>query len=520
MVLGFAMAIAIVAWGGWTLWHSMVGHRATADETLRDHASYMALNYAGTFTTETWYRFSGLLVAAQDAALAPKSATVAELIQHVAERSFESGASGLTPSTFFAGDSSGWDATSAGSGIDPVLIQRLDARLADSLPPSYKYRGTVVVRGTDTALAILQRRHTGTGWVGFEVQLDEYRSMVLAPPPSRTQAFFERMHDSLPERWPPGTKSILPLSVQVTTEDGFRLLDYNPDPPPGWTMAEAVLSPLSAHLDVTITPDAVPYLMPGGYPPSPGPRVAAVIGLALLLLSGTAVLAWRTLTLSRMREEFTHAVSHELRTPLANIHLYAETLLLERVVDPAARRAALETITRETRRLGDMVENVLATARMARAEEALSPAPDRIGRLVHEVLDAFQPVLASRQIEVEVDLLGEDIANIDGDAVRRILVNLLDNAIRHGPEGQHLRVIVDHARDEVLLVVEDEGPGIPEADRERVWLAYARGGSGGSGLGLAVVRHLARLHGGDAVVGDLPTGARIEVRLSVQPEGI
>ncbi len=517
--MGFALAIAIVAWGGWTLWHSMVSHRATADETLRDHASYMALNYAGMFTNETWFRFSGLLVAAQDAALAPKSATVAELIQRVADRSFESGAPGLTPSTFFSGDSTGWTSTSAGSGIDSVLVRRLDARLADSLPASYKYRGTIVVRGPDTTLAIVQPRHTGVGWVGFEVRLDEYRYMVLAKPPARTQAFFERMHDSLPERWPAGTKAILPLSVRVTTEEGVRLLDFNPDPPTGWTMVEYALSPLSARLEVTITPDAVPYLMPGGYPPAPGPRVAAVIALALLLLSGTAVLAWRTLTLSRMREEFTHSVSHELRTPLANIHLYAETLLLERVTDPAARRAALETITRETRRLGDMVENVLATARMAKAEEALNPVPDRIGRLVHEVLDAFQPVLASRQIEVEVDLLGEDIANIDGDAVRRILVNLLDNAIRHGPERQHLRVVVDHAHDEVLLVVEDEGPGIPAADRERVWLPYARGESGGSGLGLAVVRHLARLHGGDAVVGELPTGARIEVRLSVQPGG-
>jgi len=514
------MAIAIVAWGGWTLWHSMISHRATADETLRDHASYMALNYATTFGTESWYRFSGLIVAAQDAALSPGTSTVAELLQHVAERSFESGESGLTPARFFAGDSSGWRATSAGSTMDATLVGRLETRLADSLPPTLSYRGTVVVRGTDTTLAILQRRHQGAGWVGFEVGLAEYRTLVLAPSPARTQAFFDRMHDSLPERWPAGTDAIIPIAVRVSTADGVPLLDFHPEATAGWRMDEWALSALSGHLEVTITPDAVPYLMPGGYPPAPGPRVAAVIGLALLLLSGTAVLAWRTLLLSRMREEFTHAVSHELRTPLANIHLYAETLLLERVTDPAARRAALETITRETRRLGDLVENVLTTARMARAEEALTPSPDRIGRLVHEVLDAFQPVLASRQIAVEVDLLGEDIANIDGDAVRRILVNLLDNAIRHGPEGQRLRVIVDHAHDEVLLVVEDEGPGIPPEDRERVWLPYARGESGGSGLGLAVVRHLARLHGGDAVVGDLLTGARIEVRLAVQPEGI
>lgn len=520
MVLGFAMAIAIVAWGGWTLWHSMVSHRATADETLRDHASYMALNYSGMFGNEAWFAFRASFIAAQHAALAPMERTVAELVDEASTQSFENRPSGVTPLRFFAGDTGSWRPTTAGSALDTDLTSRLDARVRDSLPSSYSYRGTIVAHGTDSTLALIQPRRNGAGWVGFEVSLPQFRAVVLEPAPTRTQAFFERMHDSLPERWPAGTKSITPIAVSVSTSDGGSLLDFHPDAAPGWRMEEWALSPLSAHVAVTITPDAVPYLMPGGYPPAPGPRVAAVIILALLLLSGTAVLAWRTLLLSRMREEFTHAVSHELRTPLANIHLYAETLLLERVTDPAARRAALETITRETRRLGDLVENVLATARMAKAEEALTPAPDRIGRLVHEVLDAFQPVLAARRIEVEVDLLGEAIANIDGDAVRRILVNLLDNAIRHGPEGQRLRVIVDHARDEVLLVVEDEGPGIPPADRERVWLPYARGESGGSGLGLAVVRHLARLHGGDAVVGHLSTGARIEVRLAVQPEGI
>jgi signal transduction histidine kinase len=215
-----------------------------------------------------------------------------------------------------------------------------------------------------------------------------------------------------------------------------------------------------------------------------------------------------------MRHEFTSSVSHELRTPLANIHLYAETLLLERATDPAARRAALETITREARRLGAMVENVLASAQMARAEERIDVRPEDLSRLVGEVVDAFTPVLHSRNMKVEVEQVGPDVAVIDGGAVRRILVNLLDNAIRHGPDGQHLRVVVDHGSDSLLLVVEDEGPGIPMSQRERVWLPYARGENGGSGLGLAVVRYLARLHGGDAVVGDLESGARIEVRLA------
>ena len=518
MVGGFALAIAIVAWGGWTLWQSMVGHRATADETLRDHASYISLNFATAWGSRAFYTFLGPLEAADSAAARPGERTLDELAGVARPRMYGDELDDVMPRAYFAGDSGGWRRTDAGAGIiDATLARRLDRRVRDSLPPMLAYRATPVVRGDDTTLAILRPGDDGHGWVGFEVDLAAFRAAVLEAGPRRIQANFDQMRDSLPERWPPG-RAIVPLAVRLTTADGIPLLAFNPPIEDGWTMEERSLPPFSARVAVTIGPDAIPLVMPGGYPPAPGPRVAAVIVLAVLLLGGTAALAWRTLSLSRLREQFTHAVSHELRTPLANIHLYAETLLLERMRDPAARRAALETITRETRRLGDMVENVLATARMARAEESLHRSPDRMGRLVHEVLDAFQPVLASRAIEVDVDLLGDDLATIDADAVRRILVNLLDNAIRHGPEGQRLRVVVDHTQGEVLLVVEDEGPGIPAADRERVWLPYARGASGGSGLGLAVVRHLARLHGGDAVVGELESGARIEVRLAAQME--
>lgn len=515
MVAGFVLAIGIVSWGGWTLWQSMVRHRATADETLRDHAAYNSLNYSIIWGNQAWFSFLGPFTAAEAAADEP-GRPLAEVVALAARDAYESELPGTAPTAFFAGAAGAWLATAPGGPVDPILAERLDARIADSLP-DLGYRGTVVIRGADTTLAVLRPRGGQPGWVGFEVSLAEFREAILVRGPRRTQAFFDRVHDSLPESWP-HTGPLVPFSVRLTTAEGIPLLAFNPPIPDGWTMSESALTPFSARVSVTVGPDAVPYLMPGGYPPTPGPRVAAVIVLALLLLGGTAALSWRTLSLSRMREQFTHAVSHELRTPLANIHLYAETLLLERIRDPGARRAALETITRETRRLGDMVENVLATARMARAEETLSPVEDRMGRLVHEVLDAFQPVLASRGIAVEVDLVGDDLATIDPDAVRRILVNLLDNAIRHGPEGQRLRVVADHTGEEVLLIVEDEGPGIPPEDRERVWLPYTRGSSGGSGLGLAVVRHLARLHGGDAVVGDLATGARIEVRLAAHQE--
>src|SRR5690606_9542925 len=279
------------------------------------------------------------------------------------------------------------------------------------------------------------------------------------------------------------------ISTEVIVGDSLVLFNSGGTITDGWSGTVMLWNSVPGRVVVTVGRGALPYLMPGGYPPAPGPRVAAVIGLGILLTAATALLVWRMRTLARMRDAFTASVSHELRTPLANIHLYAETLLLERATEPAARRSALETITRETRRLGDMVENILAAGRMSRAEEQIEPRPDDIGRLVDEVIDAFTPLLQSRSMRVAVERVGHDTAVIDGSAVRRILVNLLDNAIRHGPDGQHLRVVVDHRDNTLLLVVEDQGPGIPPSERERVWQPYARGRGGGSGLGLAVVRH-------------------------------
>lgn len=518
VAIAFVLAIALVAWGGWALWSSMVSHRATADETLRDHAAYMSINYSGMYGTESWYLFRHLFVAAEEASLHPGQESISSLLKEAAKRSFEEEPPRVTPVRLFAGDSTGWATTAGTDPIDIELAARLDRRIGPSTTEvKSSFRGLVMPGEPDTTLVVLRQgnRPGGASWVGFEIPLAAFREMVLLPAPKRTEAFFTHVYDSLPDRRPPG-EYLLPIAAKLITADNDTLLNFNPGLINGWTMDAYALSWLPATLYVTVGPDAIPYLMPGGYPPAPGPRVAAMIILALLLLGGSAVMAWRTLALSRAREEFTHAVSHELRTPLANIHLYAETLLLERTTDPAARRSALETITRETRRLGDMVENVLATARMARAEETLTLAPDRLERLVHEVLDAFQPLLASRGIEVDVDLEGADVADIDADAVRRILVNLIDNAIRHGPERQRLRVVVDHTSTDVLLIVEDEGPGIPSDEWERVWLPYSRSQNGGSGLGLAVVRHLARLHGGDAVVGEHSGGARIEVRLATR----
>lgn len=517
LILGaFVAAFTLAALGGWALWRSLVSHRATADETLRDHAAYMALNFRQSSLSESWVAVRILLNAAERSATSPVLSPLADLTSDAFEGALGPGLPSLAPKRLFAGDSGRWRAVVADAPLDSALMTTLDRQLPDSLLPGYAFSGLLVVRPTDTSLVYAAPARDKEGWVGFEVALTEYRREVLAPPVLRTMGFFRQVLDSIGK---PLGDSVSPIAVRITTSDSVPLLTLGTRSTTHWTMDYPFSSTPKSTISVSVGPEAIAYLMPGGYPPAPGPRVVIAIALALGLLGTAAYLAWRMLALSRMREDFTSSVSHELRTPLANIQLYAETLLLERAPDAPARRTALETITRETRRLGDMVENVLTAARMARADEQIAPRPESLERLLTDVVDAFRPVLDARRVTVEIDRLGDPIARIDGSALRRILVNLLDNAIRHGPDGQRIRIVADHAADTVLLVVEDEGIGIPRDIRQKIWHPYERGRSGGSGLGLAVVRHLARLHGGDAVVGEIPIGARIEVRLSTTAEG-
>lgn len=513
VIVAFAAVLLLVGWGGWSLWRTMERHRATADETLRDHAGYLALNYRSSYQTQTWLTVQTLLGAAAIADAEPDRHTTTALVDAAIRTATAPYTPKWTPLRFVTLRDGQWQATSLADSVDQPLQRALDSRIRDTLPNDATYAATLVIRPGDTTLAFVRPVKEDTArWIGFEIALADFGRDLLVAPPNDTRMFLIQKLDSMGVL-KPGDEETL-LGVTVTTPDSATVFTFGKAIPGAWQGTTSYWSGMPLRINVAIGPAAVAYLMPGGYPPEPGPRVAAVIALALLLTAGTAWLVWHTLALARMRDEFTASVSHELRTPLANIHLYAETLLLERATDPADRRAALETITRETRRLGDMVENVLASARMARAEERIEIRADDLRQLVGEVIAAFTPLLNARGMRVEVERLGPDIARIDGGAVRRILVNLLDNAIRHGPDGQQLRVVVDHDGDLLLLVVEDEGPGIRGAERERVWLPYARGEGGGTGLGLAVVRYLARLHGGDAVVGDHPTGTRIEVRLN------
>jgi signal transduction histidine kinase len=148
------------------------------------------------------------------------------------------------------------------------------------------------------------------------------------------------------------------------------------------------------------------------------------------------------------------------------------------------------------------VENVLAFSRGERRQNRISPVPADLEHEIRETLELFAPLARSRRMTLHTALASGLVAMVDPGALRQILLNLLDNAAKYGPEGQTITVGSAHEQRWARIWIDDEGPGISDADRARVWEPYTRlardsnGGTGGSGIGLSVVRELVELHGG------------------------
>jgi len=332
--------------------------------------------------------------------------------------------------------------------------------------------------------------------------------------PATVPALFERAFDEqplLPATVGGGRPNARILAVRVAAPDG-ALLWQSPDWPEWEYAASDVLRPAAGGLAVraAVRPALADAVLAGGLPSG---RPPLFIALMLLLSAGFTAIAVRQLRrdeeLARLRSDFVSSVSHELRTPLAQIRLFLETLRLRRYSTEDQREWLLGHLDRETTRLTQLVENVLAFASAERSD-GTTPVPvlERadLSALAEETVRSFLPLAASKRVQLRTALADGAVARLDRAACRQLLLNLLDNAVKYGPPEQTVTVSVQAAngRPMVRLAVEDEGPGIPAAERERIWEPFWRGGEdavrsvGGSGIGLALVRELARRQGGRA----------------------
>ncbi|MBA3853942.1 MAG: hypothetical protein C0503_05975 [Gemmatimonas sp.] len=275
------------------------------------------------------------------------------------------------------------------------------------------------------------------------------------------------------------------------------------------------------NTDVTFNPGIAAAVFPDGIPRSNLPLALASIALALALVVVGTMQLRREDELQRLRTDFIASVSHELRTPLAQLRMFAETLLLGRVRSDEERTRSLEIIDQEARRLSHLVENILQFSRAERRAVTVTRVSQPLAPIVRDTIEMFQPMARARRVQLTTALAEDAVADVDAAAMRQIVLNLLDNAVKYGPTGQVIHVALKRVGDSVLLTVEDEGPGIPAADRVRIWKAFQRlerdvnSAVAGSGIGLSVVCELVLGHGGRAWV-ETPEsgrGARFVVEL-------
>jgi signal transduction histidine kinase len=277
--------------------------------------------------------------------------------------------------------------------------------------------------------------------------------------------------------------------------------------------------PLALTAQTSMTPEFIATLGPEH---GSGPSSAFVIALVAVNVLLVGVGLWqlqRERELARLRSEFIAGVSHELRTPLAQIRMFSETLLLERTRNLSERHRALEIIGQESQRLSQLVDNVLHFHRHRGPSAPSGNALVDLPVFAREVVDSFQPLTTSKRVRVVFAAETEQVmVRADAGALRQVLLNLLDNAVKFGPAGQTITVRVQVRGADAILIVEDQGPGVPVSDRERIFRPFERGletrGTGGAGIGLAVVAQVVSAHGGAVLVDEGPgSGARFTVVL-------
>jgi signal transduction histidine kinase len=233
----------------------------------------------------------------------------------------------------------------------------------------------------------------------------------------------------------------------------------------------------------------------------------------------------RELAVARLQSDFVAAVSHEFRTPLTSMRQIAELFARGRVPDEDRRQKYSEILLRETERLHRLVENLLDFGRMEASAHEYRLEPLDAAALVRGVVDEFQEEVAARDYRIELSEQAS-VSTVRGDpeALRRALWNLLDNAVKYSPECRTVWVEVSPQDKHLSIAVRDRGLGIPAEEQREVFKKFVRGassktaGAKGTGLGLAMVDHIARAHRGKVLVQSEP-GAGSTFTLLLPLEG-
>jgi signal transduction histidine kinase len=253
----------------------------------------------------------------------------------------------------------------------------------------------------------------------------------------------------------------------------------------------------------------------------PAAHLAQLAARRRILLAGLGLMAFvvlaggyfvvrattRELAVARLQSDFVAAVSHEFRTPLTSMRQIAELFARGRVSEEERRQKYSEILLRETERLHRLVENLLDFGRMEAGVHEYRLEPLDATALVRTVVGEFQDEVAARGFRIELhDTDSTSTVRGDPEALRRALWNLLDNAAKYSPECPTIWVEVSRRDNYLSIGVRDRGLGIPADEQKEIFKKFVRGAGSraaeikGTGLGLAMVNHIARAHGGKVLL--------------------
>ena len=224
-----------------------------------------------------------------------------------------------------------------------------------------------------------------------------------------------------------------------------------------------------------------------------------------------AYLLWRDVRrevlLAQLRSQFVSSVSHELKTPLTAIRMFAETLRLGRSKDPAAQMEYLDTIVNESERLTRLLNNVLDFSKIEQGQRTYHPAPASLGGIARAAARAMEYPLKQQGFALDMRI-DEDLpeVRVDRDAIEQAMLNLLSNAMKYSGDSRTIGLTVRREGDRAVIQVVDKGIGIDPKEQERIFEDFYRvpmrenRSLPGTGLGLSLVTHIAKAHGGSVRV--------------------
>jgi two-component system OmpR family sensor kinase len=221
------------------------------------------------------------------------------------------------------------------------------------------------------------------------------------------------------------------------------------------------------------------------------------------------------------QRQFMADASHELRTPVATTRTAAAVALQQQHRDETEYRDTLKIVEEQAARLSRVVDDLFTLARADSGSYPVRSTPMYLDEVVDEVVRAARVVAATRDVAVESTVVPSAAFTGDEELIRRMIVNLVDNAVRHTPAGSSVRVELDETDSGFAIAVKDQGAGVPVEIRSQIFERFFRGdlsrrvmSQDGAGLGLALARWIARAHGGDVVLArSSPSGSTFVISL-------